>query len=100
MFCVTSGSSPSEPHMEENFFKSRRDELRKTQRQIAEALEPPLTSAAVSAWETNVAAPSMDLVDQLARVYRVSTARVIEGIRAIWKAREAAQPKKKLVVAK
>lgn len=66
--------------MEGNFFAEQRERLRLTQKQIADALGYE-SYAAVSAWERDIAAPdsdNMDELDKLARVYKVSRAKIIE----------------------
>lgn len=73
-----------------NFFRKRRDELGKTQRQIAESFEPAMTPATVSAWEMNVASPEMHRVDEVAKVYGVTRARILEAIHEVAVLRKAA----------
>lgn len=65
-----------------NFFETRRAELKLTQRQIAEAFDPSLSSAAVSAWECGVCVPQPALADQAAKIYQVSLAKILEVIHA------------------
>lgn len=71
--------------MEGNFFAEQRQRLRLTQKEISDALGYE-SYAAVSAWERDVAAPdaeNMDEVDKLAKVYKVSRARIIEETMAL-----------------
>jgi transcriptional regulator with XRE-family HTH domain len=68
-----------------NFFLQRREQLGKTQREIALALE--MTTSAVSSWERGIAVPKIGLADKLAAVYQVSADRIIKEIAAL--AREA-----------
>jgi transcriptional regulator with XRE-family HTH domain len=70
-----------------NFFETRRAELKLTQRQIAETFVPAITPQAVSAWECNVAAPEIELVDQLVKIYRASKPRILEAIHEVTLAR-------------
>jgi transcriptional regulator with XRE-family HTH domain len=58
--------------MKPNAFKRRREELELTQRQVAEAFNPPLAGATVGTWENGIATPRRTMLAEIARVYRQS----------------------------
>lgn len=64
--------------MDGNFFKRRRVEMEKTQRDIALALN--MTTSAVSAWENDVSAPDRSIWPQVAAVYEVTVERIAKEI--------------------
>ncbi|HLL89809.1 MAG TPA: helix-turn-helix transcriptional regulator [Tepidisphaeraceae bacterium] len=66
-----------------NFFRTRREQLGRTQRQIANALG--MTPVAVSHWE-NGRVPSIHLVPRLARVYETSERTILDAMLEISKA--------------
>lgn len=68
--------------MKPNAFKRRRDELELTQRQVAEAFNPPLASATVGTWENGIAAPRRSMLAEIARVYRQSEEWAAEAMAA------------------
>lgn len=74
----------------ENLFKRRREELGITQRQIADAIRPPMTSAAVGQWERGQAMPELGLLGQLAAIYKVPENRILQAIIDFKKARQEA----------
>jgi len=61
-----------------NWFRTRRDQLGLTQRQIA--LELGCTVASVSNWERGEALPRLGQAPNLARVYQVSIDDIIRAI--------------------
>jgi transcriptional regulator with XRE-family HTH domain len=64
--------------MDANFFRRRRDELKLTQKQIADKLN--LTAAAVSAWETGAGVPRDEIRAAVAEVYQVSLTKLLKEI--------------------
>jgi transcriptional regulator with XRE-family HTH domain len=69
-----------------NFFRARREELGLSQSDISFELRK--TIGAISGWERgNV--PSIDLVDGLARVYRVTPRKILDVMHEMARARTA-----------
>lgn len=62
----------------QTFFKTRREELRLTQRDIALALN--ITTSAVSAWETGPSTPRPQIWKQLAAVLKVDPKRIAMAV--------------------
>jgi transcriptional regulator with XRE-family HTH domain len=72
----------------DNLFKRRREELGITQRQIADAIRPPMTSAAVGQWERGQAMPELGLLGQLAEIYKLPESKLLREIIDFKKARQ------------
>jgi transcriptional regulator with XRE-family HTH domain len=70
--------------MAKNFFKSRRESLGLTQRDIAMRLN--LTTSAVSAWECGDAIPRLSLLSELAKAYACSESCILRVIGQMSKA--------------
>jgi transcriptional regulator with XRE-family HTH domain len=65
---------------QDNFFKKRRDELGKTQFEIATELG--IHPANVSSWESGTV-PRIAMAEELARVYRVSVDRILSEMHGL-----------------
>jgi transcriptional regulator with XRE-family HTH domain len=73
--------------MPTNFWKSQREKLNKTQREIAIALN--VTDRTVGNWENFDTHPSLSMVANLARVYEVPAGRIEQAIVATARAKLA-----------
>lgn len=77
------------PEDTDNFFRARREELDMSQTDVVRAFMPSLiTTGAISGWERGQV-PSIDLVDDLARVYQVSTRKILEVLHEMARERTA-----------
>lgn len=81
--------------IEPNFFRARRKALGMSMGDIVFALRPlRITVSAISGWERGQV-PSIDLVDDIARVYQVPVRKVLDAMHEMARARTrnaAAEP--------
>lgn len=77
------------PEPTANFFRTRREQLGLSQSDVSFMLHK--TVSAISGWERGQV-PSIDLVDELARVYQVTPRKILDVMHEMARARSAEKP--------